>query len=187
MWDLPVSVIIDGEEFEIENNCDFRVILDCLAVYEDKSLDIITQHQTACIIFYKEPFKIRNYEEAVKQMTRIIDCCREDEISESIPQEQPGRLMSWGKDFRFIAPAVSRILGYDVRTPGKYTHWWTFIGAFMEIGECTWSTFVSIRKKKLRGQKLEEWEQKVYRENKNHIDLPQNFTEEEEEWLNSDW
>lgn len=189
IWDFPVSVTIDGEEYEIQNNCDYRVILDCIAVYEDTSLDLITQHQSALIIFYKEPHKIKNIEEAVKQMLRVIDCESEEcsSFNKTENFRPPERLMCWSKDFKFIAPATSRILGYDVRTPNKYTHWWSFMGAYMEIGECTWSTFISIRKKKMHGQKLEEWEQKVYRENKKDIDLPQNLTDEEKEWLNSDW
>ena len=189
MWDFPVSVTIDGEQFEIENNCDYRVILDCIAVYEDASLDLVTQHQSALIIFYKEPNKIKNVEEAVRQMLRVIDCQSEEEFSEksNTQNEPPIRIMSWEKDFKFIAPAVSRVLGYDVRTPNKFTHWWTFYGAFQEVGECAWRTIISIRKKKMHGQKLEEWEQKVYRENKCNIDLPQNLTDEEKEWLDSDW
>ena len=188
-WDYPLVVIIDGEEFEIENNCDYRVVLDCLACYEDVNLDLLSQHLSAMVIFYKEPKKIVNIEEAIKQMCRVIDCKSEEEFAEqsSMQKEPSPRIMSWKKDFKYIAPAVSRVLGYDVRTPNKYTHWWTFMGAFQEIGECAWSTFVSIRKKKMHGQKLEEWEQKVYRENKHDIDLPQNLTEEEQEWLDSDW
>ena len=188
-WDYPLSVNIDGEEFEIENNCDYRVVLDCLDVYEDVDIDLQHQHQLALFIFYKEPRKIKNAEKAILEMIRIIDCESEEEfaIKPKINGKPQQRLMSWKKDFKFIAPAVSRILGYDIRTPNKYTHWWTFMGAYMEIGECTWSTFISIRKKKLHGQKLEEWEQKVYRENKHDIDLPQNLTDEEKEWLDSDW
>ena len=149
----------------------------------------MTQHQSALIIFYKEPQKIKNVEEAVKQMIRVIDCQSEEEFAEkyNTQSEPQPRLMSWKKDFKFIAPAVSRVLGYDVRTPNKFTHWWTFMGAFQEIGECAWSTIISIRKKKMHGQKLEEWEQKIYRENKKDIDLPQNLTNEEKEWLDSDW
>ena len=189
MWDFPLSVTIDGEEFEIDQKCDYRVILNCIDFYEDASLDLATQHQAAMITFYKEPKKIKNVEEAVKQMLRVIDCESEEEFAQkSNTQAEPQpRLMSWKKDFKFIAPAVSRVLGYDVRTPNKYTHWWTFMGAFQEIGECAWSTIITIRKKKIKGQKLEEWEQKIYRENKKDIDLPQNLTEEEQEWLESDW
>ena len=187
--DFPLSVTIDGEEFEIEGKCDYRVILDCIEVYEDTNFDTLTQHQTALTIFYKEPQKIKNAEEAIKQMLRIIDCEMEDDaqIGQNESLEPPLRLMSWKHDFKFIAPAINRVLGYDVRTPNKYVHWWTFMGAFQEIGECTWSTFVSIRKKRAKHEKLEEWEQKVYRENKQHIDLPQNLTDEEKEWLDSDW
>lgn len=189
IWDFPVSVTIDGEEFEIENNCDYRVILDCLSAYEDNSLDLESKHLSAFLIFYKEPLKIKNVEEAIRQMSRVIDCEIEEEFAEksNIQNEQQPRLMSWKKDFKFIAPAVSRILGYDVRTPNKYTHWWSFYGAFLEIGESNFSTIISIRKKKMHGEKLEEWEQKVYRENKQDIDLPHNLTEEEQEWLDSDW
>ena len=40
MWDFPLSVTIDGEEFEIDQNCDYRVILNCIDFYEDASLVI---------------------------------------------------------------------------------------------------------------------------------------------------
>lgn len=188
-WDLPLSVSIDGEDFEIDKKCDYRVILDCINFYEDVNLDTATQHQAALVTFYKEPKLITNIDEAVKQMIRVIDCVGEEEFSERPKKqsESQPRLMSWKKDFKFIAPAVSRILGYDVRTPDKYTHWWTFMGAFQEIGECYWSTIISIRRKRLKGQKLEEWEQKVYRDNRHDIDLPQDLTNEERDWLDSDW
>ena len=186
--DFPLSVTIDGEEFEIESGCDYRVILDCIGVYEDPNFDLATQHRTALNIFYKEPKKIKNVEEAVRQMIKVIDCeSEEDEETQGETAEQPLRLMNWGHDFKFIAPAVNRVLGYDIRTPNKYVHWWTLVGAFQEVGDCAWSTFVSIRKKRLKHEKLEEWEQKVYRENKKYIDLPQNLTDEEKEWLDSDW
>ena len=104
MWDFPVSVTIDGEEFKIENNCDYRVILDCINCYEDASLDLVTQHQSALIIFYKEPHKIKNVEEAVKQMLRVIDCESEEEFAEkSNTQTEPQpRLMSWKKTLSLL-------------------------------------------------------------------------------------
>ena len=185
-WDCPLTVTIDGEEFEIEGNCDYRVILDCLAVYEDSSLDILTQHQTALIFFYKKPKKIKNFEEAVKQMLRVIDCQYAEIETTSQQTTYSPRIMSWKKDFKHIAPAVSRILGYEIRTPNTYTHWWTFMGAFQEIGESVWSTIISIRRKLMHGQNLEDWERKIYESNKNDIDLPFEITYDVEEWLNSD-
>ena len=62
MWDLPLTVNIDGEEFAIEEDCDYRIILDCLDVYEDNSLDLESRHLSALMIFYKEPKKIKNIE-----------------------------------------------------------------------------------------------------------------------------
>lgn len=188
-WDLPLAVEIDGELFEIENNCDYRVVLDCLAVYEDANIDIEHQHRLALMIFYKEPKKIKNIQEAVKQMTRIIDYQDEyeEEFEGNVPNIKPQKkLMCWSKDFKFIAPPVSRVLGYDVRTPNKYTHWWTFMGAWMEIGECLWNTILSLRKKKINGERFEKWEERIYCEHKKDIDLPQFLTDEEKEWLFSD-
>ena len=57
----------------------------------------------------------------------------------------------------------------------------------MEIGECTFSTVVSIRSKRAKGKKLDKWEEEFYRENRKMIDLPQKLTAEEQEFLNSDW
>ena len=189
MWDLPFSVTIDGKEYEIDQQCDYRVILNCIGFYEDVNLDLSTQHQAAFITFYKDPYSIKNVDEGIRQMLRIIDCKSEEEFAEksNYQSEPQPRIMSWRKDFKFIAPAVSRVLGYDIRMPNKYTHWWTFTGAYQEIGESVWSTLISIRRKKIKGEKLEKWEQKIYKEDKQYIDLPQNLTDEEKEWLDSDW
>ena len=68
----------------------------------------------------------------------------------------------------------------------EYMHWWTFLGAYMEVGESTFSTIVSIRDKKRRGKKLEKWEEDYYKEHKNMVDLktkPQERSEAEKEEL----
>ena len=184
MWDFPVSVEIDGEVHEIENECDYRVVLDCLSVYEDPDIDVETRHKLAFFIFYKNPKQITDVAAAIKEMLKIINFTT-DEPTQSAPTEQNApQLMMWSKDFKFIAPAVSRVLGYDVRTPGKYTHWWTFLGAYMEIGECTWGTFIAIRSKLKHGKKLEEWERAVYNEHKKDIDLPFIMSTDDSDWLN---
>ena len=66
-------------------------------------------------------------------------------------------------------------------------HWWTFLGGYMEIGECQFNTVVSIRSKQSKGQKLDKWEIDYIREHRKMVELPRKLTAEEEEFLNSDW
>jgi hypothetical protein len=94
--------------------------------------------------------------------------------------------MNWKHDFKSLVAPVNRVLGYEIRSV-NYLHWYTFLSAYFEIGECQFQTIVSIRSKRMKGKKLENWEQEFYRENKKMVDLPQNLTEEEQEWLDSDW
>jgi hypothetical protein len=97
------------------------------------------------------------------------------------------RLMDWEKDFSLIAAAVSQNIGYDIRDSGQFTHWYSFLGGYMEMGECLFASVISIRKKINQGKKLEKWEQEFYKENRKLIDLPHKLTAEEQEFLNSDW
>ena len=182
MWNLPIEIEIEGQVFPIRNNCDYRVVLDTISCLLDDSLNEQEKAQGALFIFFGDNWEnILDYEEAIKEMYRIIgygDSSRED-------TEKPP-IMNWEHDFQQIAPPISRTLGYDVRTTDKYTHWWTFIGAYMEIGECVFANIISIRNKRQKGKKLEKWEQEFYCENRKLIDLPLNLTDEEQDWLNSD-
>ena len=142
-YDLPLAVTIDGKQFNIRERCDYRIVLKCINALNDNDLTDEQRLQCALIIFYEDYDLIRDLQTAVNEMFRIISY---DDTSSS-DQQRPA-LMDWEKDFKQIAPPISRILGYDVRMPGKYTHWWTFMGGYMEIGECTFATIVSIRAKK---------------------------------------
>lgn len=191
-WDLPKSVKVGEKEFNISFGCDYRVILDCFDALNDAELEHENKIECVLIIFYEElnttgdiySLTTEEIEIAIKEMFKIINCGEEEKGTE---EKNKPQLMDWKHDFKYIAPSVSRILGYDVRIPDKFTHWWSFLGAYREIGECVWSTIVSIRKKKAYGKKLEKWEQEFYKENKKDVDLPKNLTEEEKEWLDSDW
>ena len=183
MWDLPIAVEIDGTEYAIRNKCDYRVVLDAIAALNDNELDMEFRLQCALFIFYEDLNKCVDIETAVTEMYKIISY---GETEHSAERKKPP-LMNWEHDFKNIAPPISRILGYDVRTPDKYTHWYTFLGGYMEIGECIFQNVVAIRNKRMKGNPLEKWEQEFYKENKKMIDLPLNLTEGEQDWLNSDW
>lgn len=183
IYELPLSVKIDGIPCEIRNKCDFRVVLDVIDALNDTELSEEERLQCALFIFYGEEIKkVTNYEEAINQMFIVINCGEEEQEDDKKP-----RVMDWKHDFPVLAPPISRTLGYDVRTPDRYTHWWTFIGAYMEIGECTFSNIVTIRKKRMKGIKLEKWEEEFCRENKKLVDLPMKLSQEEQDFLESDW
>lgn len=183
MWSLPTAVTIDGEEYNIRNRCDYRVVLDVIEALSDAELEMEDRLRCALFIFYEDISKCTDISVAIKEMFKIINNGQEDEQK----QEEKPRLMDWKHDFSSIAPPISRVLGYEVRMPDRFTHWYTWLGAYMEIGECFFSTVVSIREKRQKGKALEKWEQDFYRQNKKIVDLPQNLTEEEKEWLSSDW
>lgn len=183
MWNLPITIEIEGVEYKIRNKCDYRVVLDVIAALNDTDLDIEYRLQCALFIFYEDLSKCNDIDTAVAEMYKVISY---GEMEKDAEKNKPS-LMNWEYDFKHISPPVSRILGYDVRTPDKYTHWYTFLGAYMEIGECAFQTVVAIRSKRMKGKPLEQWEQDFYKENKKMIDLPLNLTEEEQDWLNFDW
>ena len=183
MWDLPIAVKISGKSHTIRNKCDYRVVLDVICALNDNELTEEEKVKCALFIFYEDVLAIDDFETAIKEMFRIINGGEEqDETQESKPS-----LMDWEHDFPQLAPPVSRVLGYDVRTPDKYTHWYSFLGGYMEIGECTFSTIVSIRSKRAKGKKLESWEEEYLREHRKMVELPRKLTTEEEEFLSSDW
>lgn len=183
IWDLPTEININGKTHPIRNKCDFRVVLDTICALSDIDLTDEEKIKCALFIFYEDSSSIDDFEVAIKEMFRIINGGEEENKSHV---EKP-QLMDWEHDFSQIAPPVSRVLGYDVRTPNKFTHWFSFLGAYMEIGECVFSTIVSIRSKRAKRKKLDKWEEEYLREHRKMIELPTKLTAEEEEFLNSDW
>ena len=183
MWDLPIAVEIDGAKHFIRNRCDYRVVLDVICALNDEELNDEEKLKCALYIFYENVAEIKNLEYAVKQMFAVINGGEEEDEN----QERSPQLMDWKHDFQQIAPPVSRVLGYDIRTPNKYTHWYSFLGGYMEIGECTFATIVSIRAKRAKGKKLDKWEEEYIREHRKMVELPKKLTAEEQEFLDSDW
>lgn len=181
-WNLPISVEIDGTEYKITNKCDYRMVLDVICALNDNELDDEQKIRTALYVFYEDIRDCTDMERAVKEMYKIIAYGEEDDGK----NENKPRLMDWEHDFKVLVAPVNRVLGYEIRSV-DYLHWYTFLSAYYEIGECQFQTIVSIRSKRAKGKKLDDWEKEFYRENKKMVDLPQNLTEEEQEWLVSDW
>lgn len=179
---LPTSVEIDGNTYNIRNKCDYRVVLDVISALNDPELEEQDKIKCALFIFYESVEKITNHEKAFVKMMEIIN---NGETVDNTEEEKP-QYMSWEKDFKIVVAPINRILGYEVRSV-EYLHWWSFLSAYMEIGECFFATVVSIRKKRRTGKTLEGWEKEFYKENRKVIDLPNNLTQDEIEWLENDY
>lgn len=179
-WRLPETIELGGEEYEIRT--DFRAILDILKAMADPELLDQEKSQVMLEILYWDPeeIPIEYLNEALEKGKEFIDCGITGEGKSKV------QLMDWEQDSPIIAPAVNKNIGKDIRSL-EYMHWWTFLGAYMEIADGLFSQVLYIRQKKAKGKKLEKWEMEFYRNNKELIDLKQTVKKrsaEEEAALN---
>ena len=91
-------------------------------------------------------------------------------------------MVDWEQDFPYIIAPINRVLGQEIRSV-PYLHWWTFISAYYEIGDCTFAQIVSIRDKKARGKKLEKAEAEWYKKNQNLVDFRKVYSDTEKDFL----
>lgn len=179
LWELPTSVTANGHEYPIRT--DYRAVLDVLTALSDKDMTGDTPAETNYIqseiirqIMFEDPDIIpdEDLEDAFKGVAEFIDMGVEN-------TDRPSpRVMDWEQDATLIIPAVNRVVGREIRAD-KYMHWWTFLSAYMEIGECTFTHILSIRQKRATGKKLEKWEQDYIRDNKDVVLLKDKLTEQE--------
>lgn len=115
-----------------------------------------------------------HWQEAINKVCEFID----NGISD---KKNNPKTMDWEQDANILIPEINKILGYEVRNPDINTHWWTFLGAYMAIGESLFSNVIRIRYKKAKGKKLDKQEQEFYKENKSLIDFKQKNQRSDEE------
>ena len=151
VWELPTSIVVGGIKYDIRT--DFRAILDILKTFNDPEFENDEKWIVALTILYIDFDEMppQDYEEAIEKAIEFIDMGIKDD-----GKKQP-HVMDWV----------------------QYLHWWTFLGAYMEIGESLFSQILSVRMKKAKGKKLEDWEREFYKENKTLIDLDVKYSEEE--------
>lgn len=178
-WILPKSVMIDGKSIKIRDACDYRMVLDVISVLNDDELDDYAKAKCALFIFYENAEEITDFQTAINEMIKIINCGEEITVKEP---PKP-KIMDWEHDYKNLAAPVSRILGYSVRDSKNYTHWYDFVGAYGEIGDCYFAHVISVRSKLYMCKKLDESDRQFYKEHKKDIDLPMKLGQAEEEWL----
>lgn len=182
-YGLPKSVCIGGENFEIRY--DYRVILDIFEVLNDADLNDNARAYTVLNMFYMDFDSLTDYEAAVKECFRFINGGNIEE-----KQKRRVQLMSWAQDFQYIVAPVNRVLGYEMRavdydfvenTGG--IHWWTFLSAYLEIGDCLFAQIVRIRELKSKGKPLDKQDREFYRNNRDIIDLKVKVSDAENELI----
>ena len=161
---LPTSLEVGGRLLPIRT--DFRDILSQFEMLNDPELTDKEKAYICCRNLYECEIEPKDFVEAVEKIYWFIN-------GGGIPKDEPApvRIIDWEKDERLIMPSISKTVGVvDVREL-PYMHWWTFLGAFGEIGEGLLSTILNLRRKKAKGEKLEKWEEKYIRENRELIEI----------------
>lgn len=175
-YELPESLMVCGVKRLIRT--DYRAVLDICAALSEVNATDFEKSIAALKILYVDfddiPYK--HYTEALRQCFWFINCGEDEKKSTS------AKLMDWEKDFKYIVSPVNRVIGTEIRSL-KYLHWWTFIAAYYEIGDCTFAHIVRIREKKARNEKLNKQEEKWYRQNRDIVDIKTEYTAAEEELL----
>lgn len=176
MYELPKSLTVCGSEYEIRS--DYRAVLDICAALSDNKLDDQDKALVALDIMYPAFAEMppEHYQEAIQQCFWFINCGDDDQ------NRKAPKLMDWKHDFRYIVAPINRVVGQDVRSI-PYLHWWSFISAYYEIGDCTFAQIVRIRDRKARGKTLDKMDREWYNRNRSLVDLPTNYTEAENEIL----
>lgn len=177
IYDLPKSLEVCGMDYEIRS--DFREILDIIGILNDEELESGERAFVTLLFFYPgfQEMPVGHYQEALEKCYWFINGGKQEQEGKPAP-----RLMDWEQDFQFIIAPVNRVIGHEIRADA-YLHWWTFLSAYMEIGECTFAQIVHIRDAKNRGKPLDASDKEWYRRNQDIVDLKTRYTSTEEELL----
>ena len=137
---LPNALKVGGKMLPIRT--DFRDVLNLFPMFDDPELSDIEKAYVACRNLYQCEITADIFEEAVDKLYWFID-------GGDIPKDDPApvRILDWEKDERTLMPAISKTVSVpDVRSL-PYMHWFTFVGAFGEMGEGLFSMILNLRRK----------------------------------------
>ena len=191
MYSLQTSVEVGRESFQIRNNGDFRMVLDCFEAMNDLELSEMERVYSALIIFYEDFNSVADVskrsdilEDLFKEMSKFINGGEEERQSNT----RNFKVIDWQKDSNLICSAVNNVAKTEIRAL-DYLHWWTFLSYYNAVGECILSSIVSIRYKIARGEKLEKHEKKFRMENPEYFNIDMRTTEQKEadEYIRKMW
>ena len=191
MYELPTSITIEDRQYQITNNGDYRVILDCFNALSDNELSEDEQVLASLLIFYNEftdlddlPEDRDILQQLVTEMCKFFNCGQEETVGAKTDQ----KLIDWESDSLIITSAINNVAHTEIRSL-PYLHWWTFMGYYMSVGESVLSTVVSIRSKLTKGKELEKWEREFKRDNPQYFNWRKRSKEQLDldEYVKSIW
>lgn len=191
MYELPTSITIEDRQYQITNDGDYRVILDCFSALSDNELSEDEKVLASLLIFYNEFIEIEDLPEdeellknLITEMYKFMNCGEVDTVGAKTSKP----LIDWEGDSLIIMSAINNVAHTEVRSL-PYLHWWTFMGYYMSVGESVLSTVVGIRDKLTKGKELDKWEKEFKRNNPQYFNWRKKSTEELEldEYVKSLW
>lgn len=174
-YGLPTSVNVAGIDYDIRS--DFRVIMDIYAALNDPELEPDVRAYEVLQIFYPDADTIPE-EHQQEAVDKCLDFLQGGRPAPQNPSHV--KLIDWEQDYPIIIGPVNKVVGKEVRAM-EHLHWWTFLSAYYEIGDCLFAQVVSIRQKLGKGKALDKSDREFYRNNKELIDLKQVYTSEEKD------
>jgi hypothetical protein len=182
-YGLPKSVTVGDQEFAVRY--DYRVILDIFEAMNDPELNDQDRALAVLQMFYPSWEELPDFDDALRECMVFINGGKAQPEDRKAPN-----LVSWEQDYPYIVAPINRVLGYEVRAveydPEANSgglHWWTFLAAYYEIGDCLFAQIVRIRDKKARGKPLDKADREFYRKNQDLINIKTRYSEAEKDLL----
>lgn len=178
-WSFPTSLMVNGREYPIRT--DYRTVIDLMIALSDPELTGATRQETGYIqARLMMEIMVPDYENILEEDVEGILIGISEFIDMGIEgNKEKIKVMDWEQDAGLIISAVNNVTKKEIRAE-RYMHWWTFLSAYLEIGECSFSHILNLRVKRAKGKKLEKWEHEYIEENKNVVLLRDKLTEEEQ-------
>lgn len=179
-YELPTALCVAGEDREIRS--DYRPALDVLQALGDVELSDEEKALVTLTILYEDANAIPRdaFGEALKAAFQYLAGGQTEQTGPT------RRLMDWEQDLPLVLPPINRVLGTEVRAV-PYCHWWTFLAAYQEIGDCLFAQVVRVRDKLHRGKALDKADREFYRHNRALVDFKTKHTDAEQrllkEWM----
>lgn len=172
VWELPTALNVNGKEYKIRT--DFRAVLDILKYFADPDYENDEKWAICLEILYEDFSEIprKDWEEAMQKALEFIEMNMKED-----GKPKP-TLMDWEQDAPIVIPAINKVLHTEIRSL-PYLHWWSFMGAYMEVGESLYSYIVGIREKMARGKKLDKAEREFLNRNRHLVVLKKKYSKEE--------